>query len=58
MACKWAVEWCIKNRHIFKIRERSIKVKKKLKIEEGINAVKESYKVIKEDKAKNSRSKG
>ena len=47
MGCKWAVEWCIKNIHIFKIRGRSKRVKNKLKIDKGINAVKNSYKVLK-----------
>ena len=47
MGCKWAVEWCVRNRHIFKICERGKKVKDKLKIDEGIDAVKNSYKVLK-----------
>lgn len=47
MACKWSVEWCIKNIHIFKIKERSGKLKKKLKIDEGIKVVKDSYDVLK-----------
>ena len=50
MACKWAVEWCVKNRHIFKIHERSKKVKEKLKIDEGIKAVKDSYEVLRKDR--------
>jgi hypothetical protein len=56
MACKWAVEWCVKNRHIFKIRERSKKVKEKLKIDEGIKAVKDSYEVLRKDRHESSRN--
>jgi hypothetical protein len=48
--CKWGIEWCIRNRHIFKIAERANKIKKKLKVEEGINVVKESYRTLKEKK--------
>jgi len=47
MLCKWLVEWCIIHVHIFKIRERGAKLKEKLKIDEGIKAVKDSYDVIK-----------
>jgi hypothetical protein len=56
MLCKWLVEWCVKNIHVFKLREKGEKVKDKLKIDKGINAVKESYQILKEDKVKNSRS--
>ena len=56
MACKWVVEWCVKNRHIFKIRERSKKVKEKLKIDEGIKAVKDSYEVLKKENHEHRRN--
>ena len=47
MLGKWVFEWCIKNIHIFKIKENASKIKKKLKVEEGIDIVKDSYKVFK-----------
>ena len=50
MLCKWGIEWCIRNRERFKFRERTNKIKKKLKVDEGINAVKESYQILKEKK--------
>ena len=56
MACKWAVEWCVKNRHIFKFRERGKKVKEKLKIDEGIKAVKDSYEVLRKDRNESRRN--
>ena len=45
--CKWGIEWCIKNRHIFKIKERADKIRKKTRVDKGINLVKESYKTLK-----------
>ncbi len=42
MITKWSVEWLIKNRQRFKIKERAKIVKKKLRIEEGVDLVKES----------------
>ena len=47
MSAKWAVEWCITNRHIFKIKENAKKVKDKLKVDEGVRIVKHSYDVLK-----------
>lgn len=47
MLLKWAAEWCIKNIHIFEIKERATVIKKKLKIDRGIDVVKESIETIK-----------
>ena len=48
MICKWGCEWCIRNRYIFKIGEKSKKVKEKLKIDKSINIVKESFRILRE----------
>lgn len=45
MAFKWGIEWCIKNIHIFGLKEKSEKVKEK--IDEGIGIVKENYEILK-----------
>jgi len=53
MLGKWFCEWCIRNIHIFKIGERSKKVKEKLKIDEGIKVVKDSYEILRNKEEKN-----
>lgn len=47
MLIKWTVEWCIKNIHIFRLRERANKVSKKLKIDKGVNTIKQSIATLK-----------
>ena len=47
MLCKWMFEWCVKNIHLFKIKENAEKIKDKLKVDEGVKIVKHSYKVLK-----------
>lgn len=46
MCLKWIIEWCIKNVHLFGIKEKAKKVKNKLKIDEGINLIKDSINTI------------
>lgn len=46
MCLKWIIEWCIKNVHLFGIKEKAKKVKNKLNIDEGINLIKDSINTI------------
>lgn len=46
MLLKWGIEWCVKNIHIFKLKERTKKVKEKLKVDETIKKVKDSYEIV------------
>lgn len=43
---KAGVEWCIKNRKIFGIKEKSLWLKKKMRIDKGIDVVKESIDTV------------
>lgn len=42
MMFKWAIEWVIKNAHRLKVKDKVKVVKKKLKIDEGVDLVKDS----------------
>ncbi len=48
MGAKWCFEWLVKNIHIFKLKEKGIKVKEKLRIKEGVDLVKDSIEILKE----------
>jgi len=57
MVFKWAIEWCIKNAHRLKVRDKADILKKKLRIDEGVGLVKESIDTLrnKEDNDDNSK---
>lgn len=48
MFCKWGIEWFIKNIHLFGIGEKATKIKKTLKIDEGVTLIKDSIKTLRE----------
>lgn len=52
MFFKWLAEWCVKNIHIFGIKEKALKAKEKLKVEKGVKLVKQSYDILKNKKGR------
>lgn len=42
MMFKWVIEWVVKNAHKWKMKDKAEAVKKKLKIDEGVELVKDS----------------
>ena len=47
MVFKWAIEWAIKNAHKLRIKDKAEVVKKKLKIDEGVEIVRDSIETLK-----------
>ncbi|MHA1470039.1 MAG: hypothetical protein ACTSSP_05695 [Candidatus Asgardarchaeia archaeon] len=55
MFCKWGIEWFVKNIHLFGLGEKVTKVKKKLKIDEGVTLVKDSIRTLREKEEQNKK---
>ena len=47
MVFKWGIEWCWKNAHRLKFKDKANAVKKKLKIDEGVGLIKNSIETLK-----------
>jgi uncharacterized protein (DUF58 family) len=50
MMFKWAIEWVVKNSHRLKVKDKAEAVKKKLKINEGVELVKDSIETLRDKK--------